>query len=96
MKSRNASYHFVQNLLSSSLLSKNKKTKIYRTISLPIDLYQRETWSLIFREKYRLRVFKNMVLRRTFKPEDEVTGEKRENYIIRILMICTAHPILFR
>jgi len=34
LKSGNAFYHLVQNLLSSSLLSKNIKIKIYRTISL--------------------------------------------------------------
>ena len=32
LKSRNACYHSVQNLLSSSLLSKNLKIKMYRTI----------------------------------------------------------------
>jgi len=43
----------------------------------------------------RLRVFENRVLRRIFGPKpDEATGE-RENYIMRSLMICTAHPILF-
>ena len=38
-------YHWVQNTLSSSLLSKNLKMKIYRTIILPI-LCECETWSL--------------------------------------------------
>ena len=32
LKSGNAWYHSVQNLLSASLLSKNRKIKIYRTI----------------------------------------------------------------
>ena len=36
-------YHSVQNLLSSSLLFKNLKIKIYRTIILPIVLYGCET-----------------------------------------------------
>jgi len=36
VSSGNACYHSVQNLLSSSLLSKNLKIKIYRTIILPI------------------------------------------------------------
>jgi len=35
----NACYHLVQNLLSSSLASKNLKIKIYRTIILPVVLY---------------------------------------------------------
>ena len=34
----------VQNLLSSSLLSKTLKIKIYRTIILPVVLYGCETW----------------------------------------------------
>jgi uncharacterized circularly permuted ATP-grasp superfamily protein len=32
-----------------------------------------ETWSLILKEKHRLRVFENRVLRRTFGPKREVT-----------------------
>ena len=36
LKSVNACYHSVQNLLSSSLLSKNLKIKIYRTVILPV------------------------------------------------------------
>jgi len=42
-----------------------------------------------------LRVFENRVLRRIFGPKrDDVTGSG-ENYIIRSLMFCNAHPILF-
>ena len=64
LKLGNACYHSVQNLLSSSLLSKNLKIKIYRTIILPVFLYGCETWSLTLREEHRLRVFENRVLRR--------------------------------
>jgi len=39
LKSGNACYHSVQNLLSSSLLSKNLKAKIYRTMILPLVSY---------------------------------------------------------
>jgi len=68
----------VQNLLSSRLLSKNLKIKIYRTIILPVVLYECETWSLTLREERKLRVFENMVLRRIFGPRrDEVTGDWR-------------------
>ena len=74
-KSGNAYYYSVQNLLSSSLLSKKLKIKIYRTIIWPVVLYGCETWSLILREERRLRVFENKVLRRVFGPKrDEVTG----------------------
>jgi hypothetical protein len=65
-------------ILSSSLLSKNIKIKIYRAIILPLVLDGCETWSLTLREEHRLRVFENMVLRRIFGPKrDEVTGEWR-------------------
>ena len=69
----------MQNLLSSSLLSKNLKIKIYRTIILPFVLYERETWSLTLREKRKLRVFENRVLKRIFGPKKyEVTEEWRK------------------
>jgi len=79
LKSGNACYYSVQNLLSSSLLSKNLKIKIYRTIILPVVLYGFETCSLTLRAEPRLRVFENSVLRRIFGPKrDKVTGEWRK------------------
>ena len=78
LRSGNACYHSVQNLLSSRLLSKNLAIKIYRTIILPVVLYGRETWSLTLWEKRKLRVFEYMVLRRIFGPrKEEVTEEWR-------------------
>ena len=69
----------MQNLLSSSLLSKNLKIKIYRNIILPVVLYGYETWLLTLREERRLRVFENWVLRKIFGPKrEEVTGEWRK------------------
>jgi len=66
----------VQNLLSSSLLSKNIKIKIYRTKMLPVLLFGRRTWSLTLREEHRLRILENRVLRTIFGPKrDEVTRE---------------------
>ena len=63
--------------MSSRLLSKNLKIKLYRTVILPVFfLYVCETWSLTLREERKLRVFENMVLRRIFAPrKEEVTGE---------------------
>jgi hypothetical protein len=72
---RNACYHAVQNLLSSRLLSRNVKIKIYKTVVL----YGCETLSLMLREEHRLRLFENRVLRRIFGPKrDEVTGGWRK------------------
>ena len=75
LKSMNACYHLVQNLLSSSLLSKNLNIKIYRTIILPV-LYGCETWSLTLREECRLRVFEKRVLRSIFGPKRDVVTEE--------------------
>ena len=78
LRSGNACYHSVQNLLSSRLLSKILKMKIHRTVILPIVLYGCETWSLTLREERKLRGFENVVLRRIFGPtRDELTGEWR-------------------
>ena len=76
LRSGNACYHSVQKLLSSRLLSKNLKIKIYRILILPVVLYGCETWSLTLREEQKLRLFEIMVLRRIFEPmRYEVTGE---------------------
>ena len=65
--------------MSSRLLSKNLKIKIYRIIILPVVLYGCETWSLTLSEERRLRVFENRVLRKVFgSKRDEVTGEWRK------------------
>jgi len=74
--SGNVCYYSVQNLLSSTSLSKHIKINIYRTIILPVVLYGYEAWSLTLREERRLRVFENRVLRRIFgSKRDEVIGE---------------------
>ncbi|KAJ4437065.1 hypothetical protein ANN_17200 [Periplaneta americana] len=75
----NSCYYSVEKLLSSSLLSKNLKVRIYETVTLPFVLYGCETWTLTLREENRLRVFENKVLRKIFKAKrDEVTGEWRK------------------
>ena len=58
-------------------------------------LYECETWSLSLRKERMLRVFKKIVLRRIFgSKRDDVTGGG-ENYIMKNLMICAPHPLLF-
>jgi hypothetical protein len=97
LKLGNACYHSVQNLLSSSLLSKNLKIKIYRTIILPVILYGCETGSLTLREERGLRVCENRVLRLFGSKRDEVTRKWRKlhneelndlyssQYIVRVI-----------
>jgi hypothetical protein len=76
LNSGNACYHSVQSILSSRLLSRNVKVKIYKTIILPV----------FFMDVKRLHIkgrastlFENRVLRRTFGPKrDEDTEEWRK------------------
>jgi hypothetical protein len=74
LNSGNACYYSVQNLLSSCLISKTLKIKIYKTVLLPVVLYGYETWCLTLREEHRLRVFENRMLRRIFGPKREEDG----------------------
>ncbi|KAJ4448818.1 hypothetical protein ANN_00209 [Periplaneta americana] len=75
----NACYYSVEKLLSSSLLSKNFRVRIYKTVILLVVLYGCETWTPTLREELRLRVFENKVLRKIFGAKrDEVTGEWRK------------------
>jgi len=51
-------------------------------LTLVTALYGCETWSFTLKEKRRLRVFENKVLRRIFGPKrNEVTGEWRKLHI---------------
>jgi hypothetical protein len=94
INSGNACRHSAQSFLSSRLLSRNLKVKIYKTIILSVVLYGYETWCLTLREEHRLRVFENRVLRGIFRPKrDEITGEIRRlhnGYFI----FCAHHQIL--
>jgi hypothetical protein len=64
LKSGNACYHSLQKLLSSSLLSRNVKIKVHKTIILPVVLYGRVAQSLILKEEHRLRMLENRVLKK--------------------------------
>jgi hypothetical protein len=76
LKSENPCLHSVQNLFTSSLVTKNIKIEIYRNIILSDVLYGCETLSFTLREERRLRGLEN---RRIFGPKrDEVTGERRK------------------
>ena len=61
LRSENGCYHLVRKCLSSRLLSKNLKIKIYRNIILPVVLYGCEAWSLTLREERKLRVFEENI-----------------------------------
>jgi hypothetical protein len=65
-------------MLSSFLLSRNEKVRIYKTTNLSVISYGCGTWSLRLWKEHKLRVLKNRVLRRIFRPrrDDETGGWK--------------------
>jgi len=96
LKSENACYHLVQNILSLSLISNNINIKIAITMILPVVVYGCETWSLTMREERKLRVFGNRLMRRIFGPKrDQVTGEWRKLRNEDFNDLCCS-PLLFR
>ncbi|KAJ4445714.1 hypothetical protein ANN_12399 [Periplaneta americana] len=91
----NACYYSVEKLLSSSLLSKSLKVRIYKTVILPVVLYGCETWTLTLREEQRLRVFENKVLRKiSGAKRDEVTGEWRKLHNAELHALYTSPDII--
>jgi hypothetical protein len=81
--------------LSSQLVSKNLKIKIYDTIILPAALYGCETWSLTLRKEYRLRVFENRVLTRIFRTKrEEVVGRWRRLHKEELLILYVTANII--
>jgi hypothetical protein len=80
LDSGNSYYRSVQKLLSSCLLSKIVKIRIYKTIIFLVVLCGCETGSLTLRREHRLRVSKNRVLRSIVGPKrDELTGDLEKN-----------------
>ena len=74
-KAGNSCYYSVQTLLSSRLLSKNLNIKIYKTIILPVVLYDCETLVSYIKRGSRLREFENRTLRQIFGPKRDGNAE---------------------
>ena len=69
LKSGNACYFSVQNLLFSTLLSKTGKINTYETIILSVALCGCENWLLTLTEEPGVWVFGNRVTRKIFGPK---------------------------
>ena len=79
--------------MSSSFLSKNLKISLFRIIILPVVLYGCETWSLTLREKRRLTLFGNRVLRKINVPKRARKVGIGENYIMKSSIIHLARRL---
>ena len=65
--------------MSSRILSRNIKLRIYKTIILSVVLYGCETRSLTLKEEKKLRIFENKIARKIFGPrKDEQRDEWRK------------------
>jgi hypothetical protein len=92
-KRPNVSFCKILLLGRCSLLSVN--IEIFKTVILPVVLYRCENWSVTLSEERKIRVFENGVLRRIFGFKRDEVNRNGGNYIMRSLIICTAHPIIF-
>ena len=82
LNARNASCLSVQNLPSYSLLSKSPKSNQSRNIIFCVVLHWHKILYLSWRERHKLRVFDNRVVRNRFgSRRDAVTGEWRRLHI---------------
>ena len=68
----------LQCLVNKDKAKINKCLLLIKTIILPVVLYGCEAWPLTLKEKRRLRVFKNRILRRIFGSKGDVNGEWRK------------------
>jgi hypothetical protein len=59
-------------------------------------LYGCRTWSLILRDKYRLRGFENRLLREYLGLRVKKWPEAGEDRMVRSFINCTLHPTLFK
>jgi hypothetical protein len=77
------------------LLSKIVKIRIYKTIILPVVLYGCEILSLTLKERHKLRVTENKVLRRIFGlKRDDVTGDYRTLHNVEIHELFSSPDII--
>jgi hypothetical protein len=91
LNSSNPYYHSVQNPLSSRLLSKNVKIRIYKTIILPAILCGCETLALTLGEEPRL--IENWVLQRTLGSKRDELEKVKENCITRRFITCSPRQV---
>ena len=69
LRTGSACYRSGQNLFLYSLLLKSIKIKVFTNIILPVVSYGCEARSLTLREKHRLRLIENRVLKEIFRPK---------------------------
>jgi hypothetical protein len=85
---------FVCRVVSSRLVPRNMKVKIYKAVILPAVLYERVTGFLALMEEWILGVSESWVLKRIFKSERGSNRRTEKNYRTRNFIICSIYKIL--
>ena len=67
----NKAYYANRQLFNSSLISRNSKLQIYRTLISPVVTYGSETWTLTMEEERALALFERKILRKIYGPVKE-------------------------
>ena len=67
----NKAYYANRQLFNSSLISRNSKLQIYRTLVRPVITYGSESWILTMEEERALAVFERKILRKIYGPVKE-------------------------
>ena len=75
----NKAYCTNRQLVNSSLISRNSKLQIYRTLVSPVVTYGSESWTLTMEEERALAVFERKILRKIYGPVKEKLWRIRRN-----------------
>ena len=83
----NKAYYANRYLVNSSLISRNSKLQIYRTLVLPVVTYGSESWTLTMEEERALAVLERKILRKIYGPvkENELWRIRRNDELEAIL-----------
>ena len=79
--------YYANRQLYSSLISRNSKLQIYRTLVRLAVTYGSESWTLTIEEARQLAVFERKILRKTYGPvkENELWRIRRNNELEAII-----------
>ena len=83
----NKAYYANRQLFNSSLISRNSKLQIYRTLVRPVVTYGSESWTLSMEKERALAVFERKILRKIYKPvkENELWRIRRNDELEAII-----------
>jgi hypothetical protein len=83
----NKAYYANRQLVNNSLISRNSKLQIYRTLVRPVVTYGSESWTLTAEEERALAVFERKILRKIYGPvkENELWRIRRNDELEAII-----------